>query len=199
VEPSTEDLIAAISTSPDALDLLYRRHIDGVVRFLATRCRTPEDVADAAASTFLAVLRSSQTFQPERGNGERWLFVIAGNEARRLQRKGIRRDELLLRLRNRTPLNADDTERIAEMIDAERAASLLAPLLQTVRPSERSLLDRMVIDDVTSAEASRDLGIDPAAGRRRLARLRSSIRTHLDRAPDPTPDSDRSEPSKETR
>lgn len=185
--PSDEELIAAIPASADALEALYHRYIDRVVRFLAGRCRTPEDVADAAAATFLAVLQSSKTFRPERGDGERWLFAIARNEARRLRRKGVRGEELLIRLRHRTPLDSDDAERIAEMIDAERAVARLAPMLGAVRPSERALLDRIVSADETSAEASRALGIEPTAGRRRLARLRSTVRIQAERAGDLLP------------
>jgi RNA polymerase sigma factor (sigma-70 family) len=80
---SDEELIASIPTSADAFDALYRRHVDRVVRFLAGRCRTAEDVADATASTFLAVLSSCSSFRPEGGNGEAWLTRIARNEARR--------------------------------------------------------------------------------------------------------------------
>jgi RNA polymerase sigma-70 factor (ECF subfamily) len=86
VEPSNEDLLAAVPGDLAAFEVFYRRYVDRVIRFLARRCQNPEDVADATAATFLAVLHSLSTFNPERGTAEGWLFTIAGNEARRLGR-----------------------------------------------------------------------------------------------------------------
>jgi DNA-directed RNA polymerase specialized sigma24 family protein len=55
------------------------------------------------------------------------------------------------------------------MIDAERDAVRLSAAIASARPSERELLGRMVSEDLSPAEASRALGIDPGAGRLRLA------------------------------
>jgi RNA polymerase sigma-70 factor (ECF subfamily) len=86
------------------------------------------------------------------------------------------------RLQGRELLSADDAERIAELIDTERESSRLGPALDAIRPSERELLDRIVDEGLTPAEASRSLGIAPGAGRLRLARLRASLRIHAERA-----------------
>jgi RNA polymerase sigma factor (sigma-70 family) len=174
--PSDEELIAAIPTSAEAFDTFYRRHIGRVVRFLARRCPSPEDVADATASTFLAVLGSCSSFRPERGSGEGWLLTIARNQAHRQGRDRGRQESITERLRGRQLLSVDDAERIAEMIDAERDAERLCPVIASARPSELELLDRMVADDLSPAEASRALGIAPGAGRLRLTRLRNNIR-----------------------
>ena len=145
--PDTE-LIAAIPSSAAAFDAFYRRHIAAVMRFLARRCNTPEDVADAAADTFVAVLGSWSTYRPERGSVAAWLYGIARNAASdRLHERG-RSDALALRLQGRRLLASDDAERIAEMIDAERDAARLAPVLATARTSERELLDRIVDADL---------------------------------------------------
>jgi Sigma-70 region 2 len=77
-EAPDAELIAAIPSSAAAFDSFYRRHISAVMRFLARRCDTPEDVADAAADTFLAVLGSWSTYRPERGSVAAWLYGIAG-------------------------------------------------------------------------------------------------------------------------
>ncbi len=179
-EAADAELIAAIPSSAAAFDAFYRRHIDAVMRFLARRCNTPEDVADAAADTFVAVLGSWSTYRPERGSVAAWLYGIARNAAYDSLRERGRSDALALRLQGHRLLASDDAERIAEMIDAERDAARLAPVLATVRTSERELLDRIVDADLTPAAASRSLGIEPSAGRRRLARLRDSVQIHAD-------------------
>lgn len=181
-EAPDAELITAITTSPAAFDAFYRRHIAAVMSFLARRCNTPEDVADAAADTFVSVLGSPTTYDAERGSVTAWLYGIARNAAADRLRERGRSDALALRLQGRRLLASDDSERIAEMIDAERAAARLAPLLATVRASERQLLNRIVDADLTPAAASRSLGIEPSAGRRRLARLRDSIQLHTDLA-----------------
>jgi RNA polymerase sigma-70 factor (ECF subfamily) len=186
--PGDAELISAIPTSAEAFDAFYRRHIDAVLRFLARRCATPEDVADAAAATFVAVLTSSWTFRPERGNPRSWLLSIAANEARKLVSKRGRQRAVALRAEGRDLLSPDDAQRIAEMIDAEREARRLEPALESARPSERKLLAVMAGKGLSVAEASRVLGIDPGAGRARLARLRSLARsTGGRRSPSPHP------------
>jgi phosphoribosylaminoimidazole-succinocarboxamide synthase len=174
-EASDAELLAAIPTSAAAFDAFYRRHVAAVLRFLARRCCTPEDVADAAAETFVAVLSSWTTYRSDRGSATAWLYGIARRAAVDRGRDWGRRDAVALRLRGRRLLAVDDAERIAEMIDAERDAARLAPALASVRASERQLLDRIVDADLSPADASRSLGIEPSAGRRRLARLREHV------------------------
>jgi RNA polymerase sigma factor (sigma-70 family) len=187
-EPTNEELLAAIPADVGAFEVFYRRYIDRVIRFLAGRCQSPEDVADAAAATFLAVLDSIATFRPDLGNGEGWLFTIARNEALRLSRVRSREETLLGRLRGRELLSTDDADRITELIDAEREVARLGPALEAIRPSERTLLNRIVDQSLSPTEASRSLGIDPGAGRLRLSRLRASVRIHAQRAADVSTD-----------
>ncbi|MGH9074671.1 MAG: RNA polymerase sigma factor [Acidimicrobiales bacterium] len=61
---SDADLLGRLGDDPSAFEQFYRRHFDAVTRFLARRCRTPEDVADATSATFLAVLKSVSTYDP---------------------------------------------------------------------------------------------------------------------------------------
>ncbi len=184
-EATDAELISAIPSSPAAFDAFYRRHIAAVMRFLARRCATPEDVADAAADTFVAVLASCSTYRSERGSVPAWLYGIARNAATDRRHEHGRSDALARRLEGRRLLASDDAERIAEMIDAERDAARLAPALATARTSERELLARIVDADLTPAAASRSLGIAPSAGRRRLARLRDTVQLHAGPASEP--------------
>jgi RNA polymerase sigma-70 factor (ECF subfamily) len=177
-----EELIASVPTSAAAFELFYRRHVSGVTRYLAGRCPTPEDVADATAATFLAVLRSASTFDASQGSATGWLFSIAAHEAHR-QGRAHRRDEgLRARLSGQRLLSPDDIERVGEMIDAARNAERIARLMESAPSSERSLLGALVIDGNTVAGASRALGISPEAGRVRLSRLRRRLTFHREDA-----------------
>jgi RNA polymerase sigma factor (sigma-70 family) len=171
-----EQLLAAIPSSVEALEVFYRRHVQGVIRFFAGRCRTPDDVGDRVATTFLAVVESCESFDPARGNAVGWLYGIARNTYRTDASKRERGNRLTLRIHGRPLVSPDDAERIAEMIDAERQVARMQPTLDSLRPSERALLDRIVYGDERPAVAARALGISPAAGRARLARLRQTVR-----------------------
>ncbi len=172
--PDTE-LLCRLRCDKAAFEQFYRFHIVGVTRFLAQRCATPEDLADATSATFLCVMLSGRTYNPKAGSVVNWLFSIAANEARRVQRKNLRQDALAKRIRASTLLNADHTERLAEIIDAEQEAAKLHLVISGASAGEQELLRQMVDYDLSTAEAARAIGISSSAGRVRLSRLRSRL------------------------
>jgi RNA polymerase sigma factor (sigma-70 family) len=174
VVPDAE-LLGRVGYDPVAFEQFYRRHFATVTRFLARRCATPEDVADATSATFLSVMLSGTTYDPTAGQAVSWLCSIAANEAKRLHRKNFRYAALSKRVRWNRLLNADDVERLAEMIDAEREAASLQILITEAPPGEQELLQHMVADDLSPTDAARAIGISSGAGRVRLSRLRSRI------------------------
>lgn len=176
---SDERLLELLRADPVAFEGFYRRHVAGVMRFLATRCQSPEDVADATAATFLAVLVSSSTFDPTLGSPTAWLYTIARNEASLQKRSSNRRRLLSSRMQARQLLSNDDTERIAEIIDAERRAEDVLEVLSSAPKGECELVARIVSDDTTPSAAARALGISSGAGRIRLMRLRARVHAAL--------------------
>src|SRR5512133_231174 len=81
VEPSDAQLLGRLGHDTDALRAFYLRHVGVVTRFLARRCRTPEDLADAVAQTFVEVIGSASRYDAARGNATAWLFGIAAHMA----------------------------------------------------------------------------------------------------------------------
>jgi RNA polymerase sigma factor (sigma-70 family) len=118
---------------------------------------------------------SGATYNPRAGSVTSWLLSIAANEARRVQRKNTRQDALSKRIRASTLLNADHTERLAEIIDAEHEATGLHVAISKAPAGEQELLHLMVDYDLTNAEAARAIGISSSAGRVRLSRLRGRL------------------------
>jgi RNA polymerase sigma-70 factor (ECF subfamily) len=169
------ELLREIASSPEGLEAFYRRHVDGVTHFLARRCRTPEDLADAVSATFVAVLVSAQSYNPDLGSPTAWLYAIARNEARGQGRSLGRREALRHRLEGSTLLSRDDTDRLAELIDAESRVVQLEETLNGASVGELELLHSMVARDVSVTEASLSLGISSATGRKRLERLRRRL------------------------
>jgi RNA polymerase sigma factor (sigma-70 family) len=179
-DPDAE-LLGRVGRDPVAFEQFYRRHFAMVTRFLARRCATPEDVADATSATFLAVMVSSSTYDPGVGHAVSWLCAIAANEARRLHRTNSRYEALVERVRGSRFLNADDAERLAEIIDAERDAAGVQVLITEAPQGQQELLGHMVAGDLSATEAARAMGISSGAGRVRLSRLRSRL-AHAERS-----------------
>ena len=184
---SDAELLGRVSRDPMAFEQFYRRHFTTVTRFLAARCTTPEDVADATSATFLAVMLSGSTYDPSAGRAVSWLCAIAANEAKRLHRRNFRHAALARRVRGSRFLDADDAERLAEMIDAERDAASLQVLITQAPVGEQELLQHMVADGVSATEAARRIGISSGAGRVRLSRLRNRL-AQAERGPGPAID-----------
>jgi RNA polymerase sigma-70 factor, ECF subfamily len=72
----------------NAFVLLYRRRQAGIYRFVLQMCGSPTLAEDVTQEVFLALLRESHSFDPERGSLGPFLFGIARNLVlRRLQRE----------------------------------------------------------------------------------------------------------------
>ena len=63
-EPTDTQLLARLRQDTEALRAFYLRHVDAVTGFLARRCRTPDDLADAVAQTFVEVIGSASRTTP---------------------------------------------------------------------------------------------------------------------------------------
>src|SRR3954447_15370708 len=66
-ELTDAQLLALLGRDKEALEAFYLRHVGAVTGFLARRCRTPEDLADAVAQTFVEVIGSASRYDTERG------------------------------------------------------------------------------------------------------------------------------------
>lgn len=147
-EKSDRELLAVLRTDRVAFGQFYRRHVDGVIGFAGRRLSEPADVADLVSNTFLAVLTSAGSFDPERGEPRAWLYGIASRQVSNLRRRRRRESEMQRRLAGRRHLDVDDYARLEERID-ERF--------------EDRLLDSFMAEyDGLTAEPSRRL---PAVGR----------------------------------
>ncbi|MET9243841.1 sigma factor [Nonomuraea sp. NPDC003709] len=70
---------AEFATDSAAFEAFYRRHVEGITRFLARRVDDPHMVADLVADVFLAAMESAHTYRPGRGSEVAWLYGVARN------------------------------------------------------------------------------------------------------------------------
>lgn len=57
-----------LNEDPEAFAAFYRRHVDGVMRFVVRRVSDPHLAADLTADIFLAAVDSGHTYRPGRGS-----------------------------------------------------------------------------------------------------------------------------------
>ncbi|WP_149824615.1 RNA polymerase sigma factor [Streptomyces tailanensis] len=181
---------------PAAFEEFYRRHVDGVTRFVARRITDPHLVADITAEVFVAMLDSADSYRPRRGSETAWLYGIARNAVSAEWRRAARESRATSRIAGRRLLEPDDVTRLEERIDAEAAARHHREALAGLPEGERAVLELVVVDQLTTAEAAAALGIRPVAARVRLHRARKTLRAAAKRAEQPdgapggTPESD---------
>jgi RNA polymerase sigma factor (sigma-70 family) len=183
-EPSDAEALRRVRSDPEALELLYRRHVKRVVAYAARRCREPQDVADLVAATFVSVLESAQGYDPRRGEVLPWILGIEAHLHADRGRRAYREREVLARTLGERRLDEDDYARLEAQIDAARDSRRVEAALETLPPKLREALLLVGHDGLSDREAAAALRIAPTAFRMRLSRARRALRQALDE-PDP--------------
>jgi RNA polymerase sigma factor (sigma-70 family) len=173
--------LLALVPAPDAVAVLYERHVDAIYRFALRRCRDPEDVADLVASVFVEMFAAAAGYDQRRGSARAWLLGIAVRCLADQQRVGYRQAELEQRLGWRPEFEPDEFETVAEEIDAARAAPVVRRAMsRELTDEEREIFLLVAAEGLTVAKAARALGITAGTGRMRLLRARRKLRTALE-------------------
>jgi RNA polymerase sigma factor (sigma-70 family) len=173
------ELLSRLRTDPAALEQLYRRHVRRLVSYAARRCREPQDVADAVATTFVAVLESAHTFDPSRGEVLPWILGIERNLLAENGRRAAREHEVLIRALGQRTLVPDEFAELEERIDAARDSAQVERALATLDPAQREVLALVGHDGLDSGRAAALLGISRTAFRMRLSRARRALKEAL--------------------
>jgi RNA polymerase sigma factor (sigma-70 family) len=166
---------AEFATDVVALEAFYRRHVEGITRFLARRVDDPHQVADLVADVFLAVLESAHTYRAGLGSEVAWLYGVARNTLSAERRRTLKESQLTDRVSRRRPLDTDDISRLEERIDAERPARRAFKAMADLPEGERAVLELVVIDQLTVTEAASALGIRSGTAMVRLHRARRKL------------------------
>jgi RNA polymerase sigma factor (sigma-70 family) len=173
------ELLAALAEDAGAFEVFYRRHVDRIIRFAARRCTNPEEVADIVASTFVVVLTSSRTYQPDRGEPAAWLYGIAARLIANGRRRSGRERAAMARLSGYRLVEPDDLERLEERLDARSESRAMLRALPRLTAQHREALLLVGADGLSPKDAARVLGIRPAAFRMRLTTARRALRVAI--------------------
>jgi RNA polymerase sigma factor (sigma-70 family) len=173
--------VSRIAYDPKAFEAFYRRHVQGVERFIVRRVHDPHLAADLTADVFLAAIDTAASFDPRRGDPSAWLYGVARNVVSAEYRRTERDQRMQGRIVGRRLVAEDDIERLQEQIDAERESRDLVDAIARLPASERAVLELVAVDDLSVTEAAAALGIRPVTARVRLHRARKSLRNQSTR------------------
>jgi len=188
VEPSDETLAASAAAGDDsAFEAIVGRYQARVFR-LACRLTSDTDAPDVLQETFLQVYRHLSSFRGESQFGT-WLYRIATNAA-------------LMHRRTRARHPAEPLEKFLPRFDAQGVHAATPEELRVASRADE-LLDRQVLaekardgiarlpdlyrdafvlrdlEEMSTADVARTLGVEPATVRQRVHRARLMLRGYL--------------------
>jgi len=179
---SDAELLTAVPYDSAAFEAFYRRYVRRVMGFAVKRCSSAEDAADVVGHTFVRLVSAARRYDPSRGRPDTFVFGIATNVIRDVQRRNARYQAVLRRLAARDLLQPDDVDRIDAAIDAAAIAEHLRDALESIPAGEQEML-RQVAAGHSPNQAAANLGISSPAGRARLSRARRRLRRQFTTIP----------------
>jgi RNA polymerase sigma factor (sigma-70 family) len=157
----------------DQFERLYEEQAQGLLGFLVYRTGDRALAEDVLADAFERVLRSRRRFDPRRGSAKTWLYTVALNRLRDVQRRGQTERRALERI-----AAGSESEDAGGLGRVERGGDLMQALAG-LSEEEREAISLRFGADLTVPEVARVIGVklSTAEGRvyRGLEKLRDSL------------------------
>jgi RNA polymerase sigma-70 factor (ECF subfamily) len=168
---SDAELLAATPGDPDAFATFYRRHVPGVLAFVARHAEW-DDVNDLVAEVFATALVHRRRFDPARGSAGAWLAGIARHKIADARRRGEVEARMCRRLGIRLPARTGELE-------LDHGAELLGAL----PADQRRAVKARVLDEKPYAQIAREQSVSEQALRKRVSRALAALRPHVGEEP----------------
>jgi RNA polymerase sigma-70 factor, ECF subfamily len=186
---SDEELAARAASGEDAaFDALVSRYQERVYRLAWRLTGEPEDALDVTQEVFLKLLRRLGSFRGESRFGT-WLYRVATNEALMHRRAKKRRPaESLERflpgfdsngLHRSTPEALRVPAQAGERLDRERLAGFAMGAIERLPEAYRVAFVLRDLEELSTEEVARTLGLKSATVRQRVHRARLMLRGYL--------------------
>ncbi|WP_167990355.1 RNA polymerase sigma factor [Arthrobacter pigmenti] len=171
------DIIRRSRDSPAAFGELYDRHASVIYRYAARRAG---DFAadDVTSETFLVAWEQLGTYDLDREDARPWLFGIATNLLRRHHRAEAKVLKAAAKAASDEAV-ADDSDRIADRVDAKVATGRLARTLKGMTAVDRETLLLYAWADLTYEGIALAMQVPVGTVRSRLNRARRAMRAQL--------------------
>jgi RNA polymerase sigma-70 factor, ECF subfamily len=188
VQPSDETLAARAAAGDDsAFEMLVSRYQGRIYR-LACRLTSDSDAPDVLQETFLQVYRHLSSFRGESQFGT-WLYRIASNAALMHRRAGTRRAATSLEaflprfdaqgMHVATPAELQVASHADELLDRQLLADKAREAIARLPDLYREAFVLRDLEDMSTADVARTLGVEPATVRQRVHRARLMLRGFL--------------------
>ena len=151
----------------------FRRHYEDVVRYAVRRA--PDGAEDIAAEAFAVAWRRWDEVPAAAGEARAYLFGIARRLILAAHGDRARQGALAVRLTDPTVFEESTPGLESQAV----ALAELSAAWRLLRTQHQEVLAMAFLDDLTSEQAGRVLGISAIAYRVRLARARAALRAHL--------------------
>jgi RNA polymerase sigma factor (sigma-70 family) len=173
-----EQLLAATPRQGEAFAVFYRRHENAMLLFFRRRTSSPETAADLTAEVFAAALVAAPRFRPGRTPAVAWLYGIANHKLASSRRRGRVEDRARRRLRMEPLVLTDEAlERVEALVDAQRAADVLARLLAALPPDQHDAVRSRILDEREYDDIAGELECSAAVVRQRVSRGLQTLRS----------------------
>ena len=188
VDPSDEALAARAAAGDDsAFEAIVWRYQSRIYR-LACRLTSETDAADVLQETFLQVYRHLPSFRGDSQFGT-WVYRIATNAALMHRRARARRpaaslEDYLPRFdaqgtHSATPAELQVVLRADELLDRQLLAEKARDGIERLPDAYRDAFVLRDLEEMSTADVARTLGIEPATVRQRVHRARLMLRGYL--------------------
>jgi RNA polymerase sigma-70 factor (ECF subfamily) len=180
-DPRSDAELLHDRTDPEGtFALFYRRHVDALLRFCASRGADADTAADVTSDTFLSALSHREAYDATYPDARLWLLSIASRKLidRHRQAAGDRHRQQALMATAPRPTDRD-RDAYAALLEGDggRALDVLADLPE----NQRDAIRERVLHDRHYADIARDLGLSEQATRQQVSRGLARLRAQLGR------------------
>ena len=158
----------------DEFERLYEEHAQRLYGFLVYRTGDPALAEDVLADAFESAFRARGRFDRRRASARTWLYTIALNRLRDVQRRAAVEERSLAEVASRDVVASGDTE--AERLETRDA---LARAMRTLAVEEREAVALRFGADLTLKEIAEVVGEPMTTVEGRVYRALRKLRAQL--------------------
>jgi len=160
----------------DALAALFEQYADRLYNHCFRRLGDYADAEDAVSTVFLTVWNRRQRIQLHEGSPAPWLFGVATNVCRNLERGRRRHLRVVAKAGSVDHGDSPDpAERVTDRLADEQRMRALLDQIRTLSRGEQDVLALVVWSGLSYTDAAAALDIPVGTVRSRLARARARL------------------------
>ncbi len=176
-ECADRDVIAASIAEPARFAVIFDRHYDRIVSYLARRVDGAL-AEELASETFVRAFAARERYDPAYTNAGPWLYGIATNLVRKHARSEGRRRRAYARALQRDE-NLGALDGVAERVDAALGAKTVAAELSRLTAADRDTLLLFALTDLDYEGIATATAVPVGTVRSRLHRVRRQLQATL--------------------